>query len=474
MDRSVSLFSGLRKKSVSAKLPIFILCALFTFYLGMFQRYRAYDIDNPWFLSFSYDSYVEHINTDQFMNVRFPAGMDGTSLFGKLAASMQYVWLSHTGWQQWPMAVLASSFVVLSLALWWLQLRHLGHNAAFLSTFLIVAGLSEPFLSTANKFRYEYFSFALLSFGLLMAAYQKPLLGILVAGLAVEVQPAALVGVIPVIVLSCCTDGLSLSLFLRLALGLLLAGGVYFCLHPQVLHLATSLHHSELAPHFWSGGFFVSYFLSRRRHISELIVFVIAGIFYWRKRNNMDSHYLGISAIAMSIFSLVMPHGNPSYMIFLYPPLIAAALNAIDVQRRMTVIIVLVCAYVLPQYAVLAYMNRNQGYRPQDIRQVADLIQGAASQLSIKNEDIKIYGDYGLWFAHPHFYRAASQFTISNVRDADIYLCYDRPIPGVPVIPESMFHCPDIGRLVSLRLISTATVRGNRLYLYGKQNANPD
>src|ERR1700723_47894 len=54
-----------------------VLLGLFGFYLLMFLRYRPYDIDNPWFLSFSYNSYVEHICTDQFMNVRFPEGMDG-------------------------------------------------------------------------------------------------------------------------------------------------------------------------------------------------------------------------------------------------------------------------------------------------------------------------------------------------------------------------------------------------------------
>jgi hypothetical protein len=474
-DHSVEMASDPIHRSLSRKLPIFILCGLFVFYLGMFQRYRAYDIDNPWFLSFSYDTYVEHINTDQFMNVRFPDGMDGTAIFGKLAAFVQYALLSHIGWQQWPMAVIASSFVMLSLTMWWMQLRRLGHSESFLLTFVIIVGLSEPFLSTANKFRYEYFSFALLSFGLLLAAYRKPLVGILVAALAVEVQPAALIGVIPVIVLSCHINRLTIGLFIRIASGLSIAGILYLCLHKSVLYHGYPLQHSSFPNSFWKGGFFASYFFDRRRHLTELLVFLIAGIFYWRRRNNINSHYLGISAIVMSIFSLFIPHGNASYMIFLYPFLVAMALSVVRLERRVaTVIVALACAYVLPQYAALAYMNRSQGYRSQDVRQVTNMIKDAARQLDIKDDDLRIYGDYGLWFAHPRFYRAAAQTTISNVKDADLYLCFDHPVWGNPVIPEAMFYCPDIRRLVSLQLVSTAMIRGNMLYIYAKKNANLD
>ena len=97
----------------------------------MFLRYRPYDIDNPWFLSFSYNTCVEHINTDQYMNVQFPAGMDGTQLFGRLAAYVQCALLAHTGWQQWPAALVSAVFVVFSLTMWWLQLQRLGYKQTF-------------------------------------------------------------------------------------------------------------------------------------------------------------------------------------------------------------------------------------------------------------------------------------------------------------------------------------------------------
>jgi hypothetical protein len=460
-------------KLLVRKRSFIILSGLFIFYLGMFLRYRPYDIDNPWFLSFSYNSYVEHICTDQFMNVRFPGGMDGTFFFGKLAALVQFALLSHVGWQQWPTAVIASSFVVFSLAMWWIQLRRLGYSDSFVSAFLIIAGLSEPFLSAANKFRYEYFSFALLSSGLLVVAYRKPVLGILVAALSVEVQPAAVIGLIPAIVLLYSMNRRTIGLIVRLACGLLLAVAAYFSLHPGILHLSHTWRHSELSSVVWSGGFFSSFFFQRHRHLPELTIFLVAGVHYWRKRSEISSHYLGISALAMSIFSLIMPHGNPSYMIFLYPFLIAMALSVVKVERQLKAVTILACAYAVLQYAPLIYMNRNLGYRLQDIDQVAALIRDAERQLAIRDDDLRIYGDYALWFAHPHFYRAAAQTTILDAKDADLYLCFDHPLQGALPISEGMFLCPDIKRVVPLRLLSTAMVRGSELNLYCKQRDVP-
>ena len=99
--RSLKQDDGARSKAnvkPSAKLPAAIrarwllrclsLLALAVLYLLLTQKYRAYDIDNPWFLSFSYNACHEHIGTDEFEQDRFPTGMDGVHLFGKMAAGV--------------------------------------------------------------------------------------------------------------------------------------------------------------------------------------------------------------------------------------------------------------------------------------------------------------------------------------------------------------------------------------------------
>ncbi len=76
--------------------------ALGTIYALLFQRYRSCDIDNPWFLSFSYNFWDEKIYTDYFSGYVFPNGMGGTIAFGKIATALvmlyvapQYTYLAY-------------------------------------------------------------------------------------------------------------------------------------------------------------------------------------------------------------------------------------------------------------------------------------------------------------------------------------------------------------------------------------------
>ncbi len=240
------------------KAPVLILGVLFCFYLGMFLKYRAYDVDNPWFLSFSYNTCVEHIDTDQYLNVPFPRGMDGTQFFGKLAAYGQCAVLRPLEWQPWPSVILSASLVVLSLGMWWFMLRKLDYPARFSIGFMIVAGLSEPFLSVANKFRYECFSFAFVSLGLLLVSYSRPFWGVLVAALAVEVQPIAIVGIAPVLILVWSTQKITRALMLRLICASALAFTFYLALHPNALHASQYLGKIKSGEISKVGGFFAA------------------------------------------------------------------------------------------------------------------------------------------------------------------------------------------------------------------------
>ncbi len=43
-----------------------VLSLLALLYVGLIQKYRAYDIDNAWFSSYSYNPCHEGIDTDEF------------------------------------------------------------------------------------------------------------------------------------------------------------------------------------------------------------------------------------------------------------------------------------------------------------------------------------------------------------------------------------------------------------------------
>jgi hypothetical protein len=443
-----------------------VLAILWIFYLLMFLNYRAYDVDNPWFLSFSHGACVEHVATDQFMDVRFPYGMDGTQFFGKIAAGAQCAVLGHLGWLQWPAEILASGLIVASLGMWWMQLSRLGYSEKFTIFFTISVGLSEPALAAANRFRYEPVSFALISLGLLLAAQRRPFWGMFLAALAIEVQPAALAGVVAVFLLCWSLELPRRQTLIQIGAGLFSAACVYCVLHGDIFR--TSHSPDALGGHWASepGGFLTSYFVQRLRHLPELLFFVAAAVLYWGKRASIGNHYLAMSAGAITLWALILPHGNTAYMIFLYPFLVAVAMQAFSVEGKLLIGFCVVGLYFLPQYAAVTFLNRGRGYRDEEFARVSRAISEAAREKGVSDNKARIYGDYGLWFAHPTGYRAAAQNTLSKIQDADVYVCYDRPIEPRGFVPAGMLHCGDIQRLVSLKLVETVSLRGNALNVY--------
>jgi hypothetical protein len=364
---------------------------------------------------------------------------------------------------------LSSSLAVFALWLWSLQLRKLGFSLRFIICFLITAGLSEPFLSAANKFRYESLSFALTSLGILLIVHDRLLVGIFIAALAVEIEPAAMAGLIPCVVVACSINRIDRALITRLIAGMALAGGVYFALHPNIVHLGAYLPQAKPIGIVEDGGTFASYFLRRGRHLPELLFFAIAGGFYWHRRHSFESHYLGIGSLALLLFSILMPHGNPAYMIFSYPLFIAMALAAFRAEHRPWLLVGCVLLYFLPQQIYVAHLSRHLGVRSSDVAEVSQAIQTASATLQIPDPALRIYGDYRLWFAHPHFYRAAAANTLSHIQDADLYLCYDAPPQKGLLEPASLLYCPDLKARLPLRLLGTVPVRDNSLFLYAKR-----
>jgi hypothetical protein len=93
----------------------------------------------------------------------------------------------------------------------------------------------------------------------------------------------------------------------------------------------------------------------------------------------------------------------------------------------------------------LAYVNRGFGYTQRDISQVAGAIDAASEQLGVPDKDLTVYGDYSLWFAHPHLYHAAANSTLPYANQAQLFLCYDRPLPGHGMNPTDVFTAPTSG-----------------------------
>jgi hypothetical protein len=118
------------------------LCLLFLeiLYIALFQRYRAYEIDNPWYLSFSRNYWVARYPGDFFLNGVFPDGMEATAVFGRLAGLTQGLVLNDFAWRPFPAMLLSSALVIPGLVFWYRVLRQGGLSAAK-SSALILATL---------------------------------------------------------------------------------------------------------------------------------------------------------------------------------------------------------------------------------------------------------------------------------------------------------------------------------------------
>ena len=456
---SLSLMVG------AVRSPYIVLSLLTACYCALFQRLRPYDLDNPWFLSFSYNMCREHEDTDKFQQVRFPNGMDGTHLFGRLAASVQCVVLNQTSWLPRDASFVTIVFVIASLGLWWGALRRLSFSSVFVGCFITLLGIWEPIVNMAGQFRYEFFSFFLMSLAFYLATNRLAFPALLVAFLAPETQPAALVACIPTIVVLCAGSLSRGRLILQTMLAGLVGGAAYVWLHPGAIR--TMLHTQGGVPwHPFSGGLLSVYFLDHPRHLPEFIVLLVGAAFYAVHRAHILRREIGSGAVLITLFFLFMPHPNAYYMSLALPfPLLAAMLGY---QRSKGFVWVLIAgtAFMIGGYAYRVRSNINQGYDARDITKVGESIQKAEATLHLHDESVHIVGDWSLWYAHPHYYLSSSALT-KDVERGALYLCGEQDAWKLSnqSIPKQV-SCASLRARVPLELVDQLEIRGRKLSLY--------
>lgn len=446
-----------------------VLSLLALLYVGLIQKYRAYDIDNAWFSSYSYNPCHEGIDTDEFGEVRYPDGMDGVHLFGKLAARTQCLVLDRTGWTPWAAVMgLNIPFGLVSLWLWWSFLRRRGYHEKWIAVFILLLGITEPMVSMMEKARYEVFVFFCLSLALWLAEQGIELGAAFVAMIAVEMTPAALAVPLAVgILLARRTKNWKL-LVVKAGFAAVAAAAIYIELHPGAIYVMTHGPHSTQKSLF--GGTMAAYFIERRRHLPELVMFLLGGWLCWRERKKITDRTAQWLAIATASLFFFLRHPNPSYVIYVMPFLLWATLEAYDHAKRWQWVPALVFVGILMQYAYLYRVNLHEGFDSQDIARVRERIAESADLLQIPNEQMHVCGDYSLWFAHPQYYSACFDTRQGSERfAANLYFCFNEPLMKGGLSSKDWVSCSEFEQAVPLRELSSMDVRGHHLYFYGRR-----
>jgi hypothetical protein len=390
--------------------------------------------------------------------------MGGTRVFGKVASLIQAIVLNHSGWSQRNGTILSSTFVLSALAFWSCFLINTGLPRIQVSLYILSLGLLEPFVSMAGKSRWEFFSFFVLSLCLWLASKRQEFPAVLLSFLALETQPIGIVAPLATAIFLLYKGQRKLRLFLYLLVASLISAAAYVWIHP--LALTTIIHADWSQGKGVAGGFLTGYFLMRKRHLPELGLLLLAGAVYWKRRSFIKDHFAVFASLAVVIVACLLQHNNPAYMVFLYPFLLLAVWQLLPTRRLSAMATAVVVLLVLPQYGILMlHINLHEGYENRDIDSVKHAIIDAQASMHLPDDQVRIYGDYGLWFSHPHNYVAAATSTQDSLAKSNIVLCYPAPIQSASLTQAGLLYCPDILRMGSYQEIEQLSLRGHLLHV---------
>jgi len=452
----------------------YVLIALLgVLYLALMGKYRGFQLDNIWFLSFSHSYWVDHVQSDTFMLKPFPGGMGGVAYFGKLAAVTQGAILNLIGWSLANAILISIVFTVLSLILFAQTCRRLGYSGKFTFCYIAFLGFTEPFVAVSQSARYEFLAIFLLSVALWLGARDKPILAMFVATLATEIEPAAIV-----IAFATATFLLSINLhskalrtpvlLLRICAGAAAATVVYLAIHPHIvsLLLAADWVSFKQQTTAWPGGFVTAYYLVYRRHLPELAVLLAAvGACVLPGKRHLLREWPALCMLVIVVAATLLRWPNPDYFCFLAPFLCLFILQVFYGERYRNWILAAILLFTLPQYAwrYRIWSSRHAALSQHDQNEIGAAITHAASVIGKPSEELHILGNYTVWFAHPHLFVNLNRLIVtpSMLRDADVILCFEQPVN-----PPSRqdISCPELNS-AGYRQIESMTVRGNQLRL---------
>lgn len=442
-------------------------------YMMLWNKYRPYNVDDPWSMSFAYNLCHNHSELDETYGTRFPNGMGGTIVFGKLAAYPQCIFFDLFGWTKTSLQAFAKLASLAGLLLITLALIKAGFEQSLVIFFAIAFIAMEPFFNMANQSRPESVTFLFLGAALLLIAYGRIVLAGLISAAAVEIQPIGIA--VPLIaamfVLSFLGESWRENIkswrnnllhgWIRLALGGVLFVPFYFVLHPHIREAIANADTSGAMEQLNPLGFLYYYFFEEKfhRHIPELLIFIFALVIYIRNIGSINNIFPLLALILMTALSFAIGHGNFNYTVFWYFPALLLLFQVAQSYRLAGWFCVACLLYVLPQYALAYVINRNNGLSQTDITKITQQIQRVAAA---DQRPINIFGDYTLWFAAPSHYTVARQGTAGKASRATMVLCMDKALSD----PKHFLACDQIGDLVPLIPATTVELPSARVKIF--------
>jgi hypothetical protein len=441
-------------------------------YVALIGRYRAYDLDDPWFLSFSHGYWVHGVQTDTFMRMAFPSGMGGVVAFGKLAAFVQGAILSVTGWTLAAGTLISVVFVFAAL---WLLIRaceRFGYSSHFTACYVLLVGLTEPFVFASQKTRYEFLPLFLLALALWLVSRQSVLPAMFVGALAAEVEPTGVVvgcAIFVVIVVQNRKRGLPLGkTLLRVAIGAVAALAIYLLLHSDIVATLHAANWKAASAGRFPGGFVTLYYLKYKRHLPELLVLLVAvAASFARARRGLFVDWPFLCVVTVAVISALLGWGNVPYFCFISPFVCLFLLQVFFSEKNWKWVAAAALLYTLPAYAYRFYYwdVRHPGFTESDERELAAAIVRAAALSGKTSAQASVVGSFEAWYAHPDHFANLDKRTATDslLGSADVIVCPEKALDPV-LAPKDVDEvtCSTVRRIPS-RVVEALNVRGHEM-----------
>ncbi len=366
-------------------------------YGALFGRYRLENIDDAWTLSWAHSFINRGIETDL---VFYDGQGGGVYAFGKLYCMLYGPLLNAAGWTKAHAHGISIALSGAALLFWYLALRRIGYGRRICLTFTVILGLVEPVFAMANMARVDALVFLLVAAAFYAFTAGLFLLAGLLTVLAVENHPIGCVALfyMGALALSRLKPDFdrkrALTGTLLLGAGGALGVAVYVGLHYKSLgaavgSVAYNVKASPGIPNFLYHYYFETKYL---RHVPELVITIAALALYLARRSWRDDRFPLLAALALAASSFLIRRANFHYAVFAYPAFVLLWVYVGKRWRQPAALLVLVPALVLPQYALVAYRNRNAS-APRFEQYVADL------RRALPADTTPIVGSANEWFA---------------------------------------------------------------------------
>jgi len=361
MDESVETAGHVRRLKLAC---IAAVVAFVAVYGALFGRYRLENIDDAWTLAWAHNFINRGIETDL---VFYDGQGGGVYAFGKLYCILYGPLLNAMGWTKAHAHGISIGLSCTALLFWYLALRRIGYGRQRCFTFVIVLGLIEPVFAMGNMARVDALVFLLVAASFCAFAAGFFLLAGLAAILAVEIHPIGCVAFfyMAALALARFRPGLErkrmIAETLLLGVGAMLGVVVYVALHYKSLGAAAGSVAYNVRASFGVPNFLYHYYFKTKylRHIPELVITVAAFALYLAKRSWRDDRFPLLAALALTASSFLIRRANFHYAVFAYPAFTLLWVYTSERWRRPAVLLALVLALVLPQYALVAYQHRH-------------------------------------------------------------------------------------------------------------------